>query len=164
MEKSSDQAGFSPRRGREALLSRPGLERGESRVLVTIQQTEYQVKKCRSKITTAKFRSAPIRTLNYLSINRYCMRRISSDSKRHIRCCFPFCGLGPLCDCWRVVNFLRFLDTGISHARSPLARLGSQSWSKSRREYMRWRTHVIFFGKVTLFCRFATANPSAFRF
>src|ERR1700730_8419816 len=110
--KEERSGGLFTAEGREALLSRPGLERGEGRVLVTIRQTEYQVKKCRSKITTAKFRSAPIRTLNYLSINRYCMRRILSDSKRHIRCWFPFCGLGPLCDCWRAVNSLRFLETG----------------------------------------------------
>src|SRR6266852_1025857 len=74
------------------------------------------------------------------------MRRISSESKRHIRCSFPSCGAGPPCDCWRAVNSLRFLATGNSHARSPLARLGSQSRSIAGIEYMRWRTHVIFLG------------------
>src|SRR5258708_32547184 len=56
-------------------------------------------------------------------------------------------GLGPPCDCWRAVNSLRFLATGNSHARSLLARLGSQSRSIAGIEYLRWRTHVIFFGK-----------------
>jgi hypothetical protein len=60
MEKGSDQAGFSPRRGREAFYRALVWSEGEGRVLETIQtgrisseklvriqQTEYQVKKCR---------------------------------------------------------------------------------------------------------------------
>ena len=42
--KEERSGGLFTAEGREALLSRPGLERGEGRVLVRIQQTEYQVK------------------------------------------------------------------------------------------------------------------------
>src|SRR5260370_28567052 len=74
------------------------------------------------------------------------MRRISSESKRHIRCSFPSCGAGHAVRLLAGRQFSSFSGNGNSHARSPLARLGSQSRSIAGIEYLRWRTHVIFLG------------------